>query len=374
MKQELELKTMKEIDIEALASMYDEDSKDLYVSLFIDVTKDSRRFFDKRSEDIKRALKPQKELFNNFVETIEMLKENLGYEPPKGARSLVLFASKAHNYFEGFYLPLPVEDLMVVDTSPYIRDLSLLKDEYQDYMLAVVDSEHFKVYCVSSTTIICEEHRETDLIGKHKKGGWSQKRFARLRREGVDKFMKLSSEDLKELYDNEKYSGIVVAGPGIEKSNFVKQLPQELREKVVSEIDVSFDTSVTSLIDKSAAIMQEMEDAEEMQLVELLREGIIKGNPVIYGLEETLEAVKNARASILLVDMGYKVPGYICENCQLVEKGQLKKCSVCGGVTSDVDVVEEIIEFAHRVDTKVEFVKGNDFLKSLGGIGALLRY
>ena len=371
----LPLKTLKEIDIEFLASVYDADSRDLFVSLFLDTTHhDARRFLDKRVEDVKRALKPQKDLYNNFLATWDMVTPYLGHKPRKGSKSLVVFASKAHNYFEGFYLPLPVDDLLVVDTSPYIRDLSLLQDEYQDYMVAVVDSEHFKVYCVSSTTVTCEERRETELIGKHKKGGWSQKRFARLRREGVDKFFKLSVEDLDKVYDPQKYTGIIIAGPGHEKKNFVDKLPQQLKDQVVKEIDVDFNEPLQGLIDRTSQIMQDEEDKEETELVELLREGIIKGCPVIYGLEQTLDAIRNGRGSILLVDMGHKVPGHICEHCQIVKKGSPKSCPVCQGPTSDVDVVEEIIEFAHRMDTRVEFVKNNEYLKSLGGIAALLRY
>jgi peptide subunit release factor 1 (eRF1) len=41
---------------------------------------------------------------------------------------------------------------------------------------------------------------------------------------------------------------------------------------------------------------------------------------------------------------------------------------------SQVDVIEEIIDFAQRSDTKIEFVDDNPILQELGGIGGLLRF
>ncbi len=42
------------------------------------------------------------------------------------------------------------------------------------------------------------------------------------------------------------------------------------------------------------------------------------------------------------------------------------KCPSCGGKVSEVDVIEEIIEFAERTDTKIEFVDDNKTLQELG--------
>ena len=39
-----------------------------------------------------------------------------------------------------------------------------------------------------------------------------------------------------------------------------------------------------------------------------------------------------------------------------------------------VDVIEEIIEFAERTGTTIEFVENNPILQELGGVGGLLRF
>ena len=82
----------------------------------------------------------------------------------------------------------------------------------------------------------------------------------------------------------------------------------------------------------------------------------------------------NGQIELLLVGKDHKVAGWICENCQAVDSGVKKECPYCGKRTSEVDVIEEIIEFAERMDTKIEFVDDNPTLDELGGIGGLLRY
>ncbi len=64
----------------------------------------------------------------------------------------------------------------------------------------------------------------------------------------------------------------------------------------------------------------------------------------------------------------------ICEKCQAVDSGVKGRCPYCGSRTSEVDVIEEIIEFAERTGTKIEFVGDNLILDEPGGVGGLLRF
>jgi peptide subunit release factor 1 (eRF1) len=77
---------------------------------------------------------------------------------------------------------------------------------------------------------------------------------------------------------------------------------------------------------------------------------------------------------LLLVSIGYNLRGWICEKCQLLDSGIKDKCPNCGGKVSEVDMIEKIIEFAERTDTKIEFVDNNPILQELGGVGGLLRF
>jgi peptide subunit release factor 1 (eRF1) len=120
-------------------------------------------------------------------------------------------------------------------------------------------------------------------------------------------------------------------------------------------------------------VIQDEKDKDD-ELVARWREEILKSGLAVYGLKETKIAVMNGQVEVLLVSKNHKEVGWICEHCQFVAAGSRKECPYCGGEVSEVDVIEEIVEFAVRSDTQIDFVESNPALVELGGIGGLLRY
>ena len=104
-----------------------------------------------------------------------------------------------------------------------------------------------------------------------------------------------------------------------------------------------------------------------------LKQEILKDGLAVYGIEETLTAARNGQVELLLIEKDYKPKGWICEHCQLAETGTVKKCPNCGNNVSEVDVLEEILEFAKRTNATVEFTSDPE-LADLGHVGALLRF
>jgi len=86
-----------------------------------------------------------------------------------------------------------------------------------------------------------------------------------------------------------------------------------------------------------------------------------------------LQAVKNGQVELLIVEKDYKLKGCLCEHCQIVRAGPVKDCPMCGRSTSEVDVIEEIIEFAGRTNADIEFTEGEE-IADLGHVAAILRY
>ncbi len=74
-----------------------------------------------------------------------------------------------------------------------------------------------------------------------------------------------------------------------------------------------------------------------------------------------------------IIEKDYKLKGYLCEHCQLLKAGAIKNCPNCSSPTSEVDVIEEILEFAERTDAEIEFVDDEE-IHNLGHVGAILRY
>ena len=94
----------------------------------------------------------------------------------------------------------------------------------------------------------------------------------------------------------------------------------------------------------------------------------------VFGITETVNATRDGKAELLVLSKRLKPRGWICEHCQVVEVGVKSRCPYCNHETSEVDVLEEILEFAERTGAHIEFVGDNPVLEELGGVGALLRY
>ena len=120
-------------------------------------------------------------------------------------------------------------------------------------------------------------------------------------------------------------------------------------------------------------MVSKREKEQSSEAVQQLKEEILKDGLAVYGIKETLEAVRNGQVELLLIKKDFKPKGWICENCQAVDEGFQKTCPYCNGKTSEVDVLEEILEFAERTDAKIEFADDEE-LKDLGNVGGILRF
>ena len=108
-------------------------------------------------------------------------------------------------------------------------------------------------------------------------------------------------------------------------------------------------------------------------MLETLKAEILENGLAVYGADETMDAAKDGKVSILLVNEGVKIAGWKCEKCQVAGIGAREKCPYCGRETTKVDIIEEIVELAERSDARVEFFNSK-MLHDIGDIAALLRY
>jgi peptide chain release factor subunit 1 len=348
--------------IRELSEVYDSESNDTYVSLYLSKRKD-RKFIDKRIKVCRSILKrDSKRNFDDTIKTIEeTLKKNIG-------DNVAIFASDKHNFLKYISLSMQVENSLVVDSSPYIRPLARIEDEWESFSLVLISSNYAKIYTISLGKIDDTKKLSTDIMKKHKKGGMSQARFNRLRKGAINAFLSEVVEALQERA-NER---IIIAGPGNTKNHFIDMIPKDLQEKIVDVINISINDE-KKLLKESIHMISKKEQRKSHEAVKNLKEEILKDGLAVFGFEDTLKAVKNGQVELLIIEKDYKLRGWLCENCQVVDKGSSKTCPYCGKKTSEVDVLEEILEFAERTDADIEFTDDKE-IANLAHIGAILRF
>jgi peptide chain release factor subunit 1 len=366
---------LKEVDIKNLSEIYDSGSRESFVSLYMNLEKTNERFIEKRKKACRSVLKGNSELIGNFDKTMQNIEKYLGMNGREhGQKGLAIFASNEYEFFRAYKLGVPVDDLMVVDASPYIRPLAKLVEDYETFGLVILDNHRARIYVVSSGRIEDKDRIAEDIMKKHKKGGMSQARFQRLRLGAIEHFLKEVSEEMVRLFSKDNVVRIIIAGPGNAKIMLKNFLPKELKYEILDLIDMDFDEADGYLVSKAEEIILEDEKETASKNVARLKDEILKHGLAVYGLEEIIDAVKNGSIELLLISNGYRLRGWICEKCQLFDSGIKDKCPNCNGKVAEVDVIEEIIEFAERTGTKVEFVDDNSILRDLGGVGGLLRF
>ncbi len=348
--------------VKQLSQVYDESSRDFFVSVYLNRGEDDK-FLERRIQTCASLL--EKDERDNFQQTIDQLKDFLENHQEN---NIAIFASSSHDFFVSVPLPIQINNLLVVDSSPYIRPLTRILDEWESFTLVLMNSNQAKIFSVELGQADQEKRVSSDIMGRHKKGGWSQARFQRIRKGAIHDFFTEVSEKLDDLAENQ----IVLAGPGVAKTQFKETLPVHLQEKIVDVIDVDMDDEPES-IKQSLGIISEKEELKGRDMVQQLRAEVLKDGLAVYGFDDTLKAAQNGQIDVLLVQKDFKVKGCLCEHCQILKSGPIKDCPVCGGPTTEADVIEEIIEFAERTGARVEFSDDEELAK-LGHIGGLLRF
>jgi len=348
--------------IKSLSQRFDEESKDTFVSVYLNRRDDSN--FLKRRIHVCESLLDKDEK-KNFQSTIEKITSFLD---KNHENDIALFASDKHDFFMWTSLPTTINNALIVDSSPYIRPLARIVDEWESFTLVLLNSHQAKIFSINLGKADQEKHLSSDIMNKHKKGGWSQARFQRIRKGAIHDFFSEVIEYLTHNVTNQ----IILAGPGTAKTQFNDLLPQHLAEQVVDVIDVDIDDEQQS-IKQSLSIISEKEERRSEHAVTQLKQEILKNGLAVYGYDETLTAAQNGQIDVLIVQKDYQLKGCLCEHCQILKAGPVKECPVCGGSTTEADMIEEIIEFAQRTDATIEFTDDEE-ISHLGHIGGLLRY
>jgi len=363
---------MKEIcseDVERLSEVYDPDNEDSFISLYIDLETSYESFLKRRERACRYVLKKEPSLLENFDKTMERMRDVIMKNLSQ--RFLIIFASHKNNFFEAYTLSQKGKNLLIVDTSPYIRPVVEMMEDYEDIGLILIDTHRAKVFLLCENKLVPEKKIAWDILRKHKKGGWSQARFQRIRREEIKRFMKEVALYCEKVFKD--VDKIILAGPGNGKYTFLETIPKSLKKKIIEILDIDFDENERKLIEIMQDIEKEKKKEEGEMLINHIRSEILKGEMAVYGVKEVLEKAMEGLLEIILIDKNLRVAGWICEKCQVVGVGKKKNCPYCNRATSEVDAIEEIIEFCERFDGKVIFVD-NEELGEIGGIAALLRY
>lgn len=362
--------TFATLDLKQLADL--EGPERAFLTLYLSGP-DSVGALDQTFRSIRTLLKGNEaelEHFEQNVKLLEPLLADLSFETP----SVAVFVCWALDVAETLPLQVEVPDKVWMGDSPYIRPMAELKDEYEDFAVVVVDNKAAQVYAVRAAEVEDASRVRGDVKNAVKKGGWSQKRYARRREKALDQYAAEVAQSLQALYDEEGFARLVLLGSQEAMQAVEGHLAAPLKERLVGEraVDVADEGQVMK---EAFALYFEGERASEQNLWAQIREGYLTGGLATVGPQRTLEAAQAARVEVALIDREVELEGRKCRACEHAVFGTPGTCQRCGSADLfEIDFVNELVETLARTGAEADFVDPFEALTEVGSAAALLRY
>jgi len=295
--------------------------------------------------------------------------------------------------------PEPVPSFLYrCDSKFFTEPIHEMLTEKQTYGLVVIDQGESTLGLLRGKRIEMLKNVQSLVPRKHRMGGQSAHRFERLHEQAVHEFFKKIGDLMTDAFLSRDLAGILVAGPGYTKEEFVKgtYIHHELMKKIITPyFDVGYtdENGLREIVEAARPVLTGLDLMREKDLVQKLMEEIRKpeGGLAAYGETQVRHAIDLGAVDLLLVSEGLrKVRAKVqCPNCGYANEGtydrdkEVGPCPRCGqdklAATEEKDLVEELTEKAAPMGTRIELIsrdseEGDLFLKAFGGLAAILRY
>jgi peptide chain release factor subunit 1 len=375
-----DLVTVAEID--ALAAFHSEETP--VVSLYLDVRPAERQGGKLRAklvhlldEASRRPFAQHPERRRAFQRQAERLQAWLETAYDHTGRGLALFAASDAGLWRCFRLPVPVRDRLVVADRPYLRPLLTLIDEFERYLVILVDKQTARLCLVYLGEIAEYTELLDELVPRPKEGGWSAEKYQRHHDLHVLWHVKHAAAVAERLWTRERCQWVLIGGPEEPLAELRGQLSKALAERVAGELAVSLKAGLDEILAQALAVEQATERRTEAERVAALLAAALGHGPGVLGLDPTLAAIVQERVQLLVVEEEFRQPGWECPRCHLLGTRAVARCPLCeAALDPQLDVVERAVERALDQRATLEVLRGEarQELAAHGHIGALLRY
>lgn len=332
---------------------------------------ESNRVFKERDLD--------KEPRRRLQEDMDRILDVLRYEVAPHVEGLAFFADSENDRFQRFELPFRMKNRLVVESAAYVRPLIHALSLLEPFVLVRVSRDESTVYSVDEWRLTGAE----DLSGPYLKSTDREtgdvpvkEYYAAARQESlVDLHFKDVSAAVDRALDDTGAAHIVLSGQHDIVAHFKKSLSTRASARAAAEIALDAAASPAQLLVEARAALEEARQAAMEGLAHRITEGLGGGGRGVGGFDDTLAALRRGQVQTLLVDRGYRPPGWRCAACEHVVLAPAPSCPVCGGAMVPVtDAVGEAVRVAVLQGAYVEVAEGVAALEALGGVGGLLRY
>jgi peptide subunit release factor 1 (eRF1) len=344
-----------------------------FVSLYL-ATPESLSGLKPRLDMIRAMLADNPDELQHFEENMK-LAEKWVSEHTWTSEAVALFVCWALDFVEAYPLTTPGPDYIWVDSSPYIRPLAELQDEYENFVVVAADNTASRIFFVTSAKADEDAKIKGDVKNHVKKGGWSQKRYQRRRGNELMHYSKEIVDVLTEMEQKEKFDRLFLVGSQETMTEIEAALTPSLAARLAGKQNVDFSSGDDQIFEAAFDMFSTAEREAESKLWDKIKDEYCRGGLAVTGPADVLKAAAVGRVEKMAVTRDARIPGTRCRSCENLMLGELEKCKICGSEdVFKVDLVNELVELLAMSSAEADFVDPIPGLSEAGEVAALLRY
>jgi peptide subunit release factor 1 (eRF1) len=294
-------------------------------------------------------------------------------------QGLAIFACEGMGVFETVPLPVVHRSRLAVDSTPLVRELASVEEEFGRLLTVVLDrtsARFFEVTAYDTRELFglrADSTRGKRFHGDQNGPGWGEHTYNNRIRQEKQRHYEAIARELFILDRRHPAHGIVLAGTGTEAGAVEPFLHSYLVDRLVGTAKLNpKEATPASVHAATLAVREEYERASERALVHEMLEGIGTGWGT-NGLQPTLRALARGQVRSLLVHADASQPGFRCGDSGRLALTE-RECRGEGEPVPVLDLVDDAIEEALRQGVDVNVVYEPEARDSIESLGALLRF
>jgi peptide subunit release factor 1 (eRF1) len=294
-------------------------------------------------------------------------------------QGVALFASEAIGLFEAVPLPVVYRSRLAVDSTPLVRELASVEDEFGRLLTVVLDrmaARFFEVTaydCRELTGLRADSTRGGRFRGDQSGPGWGEHSYNNRIRTEKQRHYEAIARELFTIDRRQPAHGIVLAGTGTEAGAVEPFLHTYLAERLIGTARLSPKGATPAAVHEATLVVRqawerEAERAETREMTEALGSGWS-----VNGIDPTLRALSRGQIRTLLVNADASEPGFRCGTSGRLARTE-RECREEGEPVPVLDVVDDAIEEALRQRVGVNVVYDPEARRAVDGLAGLLRF
>jgi len=290
-------------------------------------------------------------------------------------RGLAVFACSASDLWRVVELPVPVRNRVVVNHTPYVRELESVVERHERFAVLLADRQRTRLLLFEMGRLV-EKQEQFDQLPRHDDDGgdWTKDQVAGHTAAVVSRHLRRAAAAAFAFYQDQGFAHLILGAPDEIAGELERELHPYLRERIAARLSVPVAARDDEIRQAALDVEERVARHRQAVVVERLRQAVGSGGAGVAGLAPVLEALVARRVETLVVSEGFEAPGWRCRSCGYV--GVLgRRCPVCEAAMDQVDdVVEEAVEEGLSQSCRLEICRDDADLDVLGRIGALLRF